>query len=1141
MDMKRMLLPLSLAAALAGLADGPFAPDERIVCLGDSITHGGHYYGYLQLMQCLRHPGSGVRFLNCGISGDTTAGAIKRWDWDVLAKRPSRVFMMFGMNDVGSSNWRDFSPDAQTLAARAAALGRYGTNLVELARLARAAGTPLTVVTPSPYDQYGDVAAVNNAACNDPGLASCAEAGRELARAQNLPIVDLHAGLTPIWRAHPERRLSGTDRVHPGKVGHLLMASRFWEAFGETNAIASVRVAARNDAATYRHEPAALPFPLVDEWREADEIVPLSDRFNRETFAVTGLSEGLYTLAADGEPLGTFSSGDLAAGVNLALLETPGQKRARLAYARMGDARATAARLRGLVAMEIRARARGADVTDYAATTNALLAWVEELAARKNKYLAYYSGQVKAYVQGKPDEEGMRRRLEEAYAAMEALAKPVAYTLTVTRARNVIHVDSETGDDRADGSPGHPLRTISAARDAVRRIRREGRFPKRGFIVEVSGRFAWTDDAPCFELTDEDSGESAEAPVVYRASRRGATIEGALRVALASFVPYKGDILCADLGSRGIRPLPALPRQFHDWPGTELFADGCALRLARWPNEGWALTDKILDRGVGELDPKMGERRYGVRGGTFTYTEDDPGRWNVADGIYMLGYWGRDWASETLRVAKIDPVARAVTTEGVHRYGMGTSVDFESYNRRYFAYNFLDALDAPGEWYLDHRTMRLYLIPPAELRDAVSIALRKAPLVSLKNVRHVRIEGFSLGRTRGPAVLAEGAEGVVLRGLSVRDCSQNGLVFTGGENCTIADCRVGGIGSTGIWIDAGDRRSLTPCNHRVTDTEVHHCGRLSRIRGHGIDVHGCGVRIDHCYVHDMPYIAVKYYGNDHLIEFNEIECAMMESADGGGIYTGRDWGSQGSVVRYNYLHDFGQAGVRLRASQGIAPEYEPLKDHVVVMGVYLDDCDSGDTVAHNLFVRTGRALFVGGGRDNKMRGNLVVDSKSAAHCDIRGVRRAKPGSGVADGWDLLAKLRDLGWQEGVWAKRYPWLVDVMENRPLYPVGTEFTDNVAVNCTDCFNVEPEMCDTVVNTVVLRGNVSFGERGAAVDRALFSEPWQPGYGKIDFRRQAEVERASADPRTLQDTAAFREACPGFIRIPLEEVGPSWRRGR
>ena len=31
MDMKRMLLPLSLAAALAGLADGPFAPGERIV------------------------------------------------------------------------------------------------------------------------------------------------------------------------------------------------------------------------------------------------------------------------------------------------------------------------------------------------------------------------------------------------------------------------------------------------------------------------------------------------------------------------------------------------------------------------------------------------------------------------------------------------------------------------------------------------------------------------------------------------------------------------------------------------------------------------------------------------------------------------------------------------------------------------------------------------------------------------------------------------------------------------------------------------------------------------------------------------------------------------------------------------------
>ena len=1137
--MKRLLLMvLSLVGAVC-FADIPFAAGERIACFGDSITRGGFYYGYLQLMQCLRHPGSGVRFLNFGISGDTASGARSRCEWDVLASRPDHVLLMFGMNDVNRSCWRDFSPDESTRRARADALRRYETNLVELVRSIRDAGKGVTLVTSSPYDQYGDYDAENFAACNEPGLASCAAIVRDVARTQNLPVVDLHAGLTPVWRAHPEIRFNGSDRVHPGSLGHVLIASRFWEAFGETNRISVLRVTAKDGMATCRYEPKALPFPMVDEWREADELVPLTDRFNREDFSVTGLSDGLYTLSADDVALGTFSARELENGVNLARLDTPGQRQARRVYACMTELVSIAGKLRCLVAMEIRSREKGADVADFAATTNVLSHWVAELKASKNKWATYWSNQVDDYIREKADEPKLRQRLEAAYANMERLARPVDYVLTVRPAGNVLYVDADTGDDAAMGTRENPLRTLTAARNRIRALKRGGSFPRQGFVVEVSGHFAWTDDLPRFDLTDEDGGLSADAPVVYRASVRGATIDGAVQLRLGDFVRRKDGVFSVDLRERGFRPLPPLPRQFHDWPGVELFADGRALPIARWPNEGWALTDKIVDRGVGEMDPKMGERQYGVRGGSFTYTGDAPGTWNVDKGVYMLGYWGRDWASETLRVAKIDPVSKTVTTEGVHRYGIGTPVNYESYNRRYYAYNFLEAIDAPGEWYLDHETMTLCLLPPEDLKGNLLLAIREAPLVNLAGVRHVRIEGFALGRTRGPAVLVAGCEDVRLGGLSICECSRNGIVVEGGRNCTVAACHVGNVGSTGVRVEGGDRRTLVPCGHRVTESEVHHCGRLARISGHGIDVHGCGVRVDHCYFHDFPYIAINYRGNDHRIEFNEVECAMMESADGGGIYTGRDWGSQGTVVRCNYLHDFGQDGVALRQSQGIAPEYEPHKEHVVVMGVYLDDCDSGDIVAHNLFVRTGTALFVGGGRDNKMRDNLVIDSQAAAHCDIRGVRRAKPGLGVRDGWDLLEKLRELDWQGAVWAKRYPWLVNVMENRPLYPVGTEFKGNVAVNCRDFLFVEPEECDTVVNTVALHGNLAFGEAGRDFDLKLFHEPWQPGFGKIGFRRQAEVEKAATDPRTLQDAVAFRTACPGFIRIPIEDVGPSWRR--
>jgi len=93
-----------------------------------------------------------------------------------------------------------------------------------------------------------------------------------------------------------------------------------------------------------------------------------------------------------------------------------------------------------------------------------------------------------------------------------------------------------------------------------------------------------------------------------------------------------------------------------------------------------------------------------------------------------------------------------------------------------------------------------------------------------------------------------------------------------------------------------------------------------------------------------------------------------ETGDVGALYTGRDWGSVGNVIRYNFIHHTG--GVRGWS-----------------MGVYLDDCDNGDTIYGNAFYRVTRAAFIGGGRYNRVENNLFVDCSPAVHVDARGKSR----------------------------------------------------------------------------------------------------------------------------------------------------------
>ena len=100
--MKVSLLALALLAPLAPAQKRPeLERGDRVVFLGDSITHAGHYVEPIESMLWCTFPELELEFFNAGVSGDVAAQAAERLDAEVICHDPDLVFVLLGMNDAG--------------------------------------------------------------------------------------------------------------------------------------------------------------------------------------------------------------------------------------------------------------------------------------------------------------------------------------------------------------------------------------------------------------------------------------------------------------------------------------------------------------------------------------------------------------------------------------------------------------------------------------------------------------------------------------------------------------------------------------------------------------------------------------------------------------------------------------------------------------------------------------------------------------------------------------------------------------------------------------------------------------------------------------------------------------------------------
>lgn len=648
------------------------------------------------------------------------------------------------------------------------------------------------------------------------------------------------------------------------------------------------------------------------------------------------------------------------------------------------------------------------------------------------------------------------------------------------------------GNDAGPGSESDPFATIVKARDAVRELRRGA--ADVAATVWIKGGIYRLDST--LVLDRRDSG-TATAPVVYRAwGDDEVRIVGGtqLPVSAASAVTdpdilkqlggadASKHVVVFDLSLLGMTNYGRLRKHGHGLPVVtapiELFFNQQAMTLAQYPNQGSMKIGKVIDPGS---VPRFGDDSN--RGGVFEYTDRRHERWVGLDDVWLQGTFMWGYADDMIRVESIDTLSRQVKLTTPHMYGIGTGAPY----RQYVALNILSELDSPGEWYLDRVSGKLYFWPPGPLDGSeIFVSILEAPLVKLMNVSYVTIRDWTVEFGRGMGIYMEGGEHDMIAGCTVRNVGTTGILMgrgarrTGpkttpedyqgeevsgeigtlinqlynyttwnrgaGHDHTIRSCDVYNTGAGGIFLSGGDRSTLEPGNSTVENCRTWNNQRRNKFLWAGINVDGVGNRVAHNEVFDSDYQGIMVHGNDHVFEYNDVHDIGMDSDDTSPWYMGRDPSARGNVVRYNYFHDIGR------------PDR-------MGMGVYLDDGTCGTTVYGNVFKRVASygTVYSNSGSDNVVTNNIFIDGFGPAfHIKSMWFTWGKRLISYYFGDKGIFRhrlLEVLDIRKPPYSTRYPKLADYMDlmddgvtHKGMIPRRNVFARNLVVNYEEVLRLD-----------------------------------------------------------------------------------------
>jgi hypothetical protein len=539
------------------------------------------------------------------------------------------------------------------------------------------------------------------------------------------------------------------------------------------------------------------------------------------------------------------------------------------------------------------------------------------------------------------------------------------------------------GADTAAGTAAAPFATLARARDAIRSLKREGRGLPGPVTVLVRGGVYPLEQA--LQFTPEDSG-TATTPITYQAYpgerpvlSGGRTVGGWRRYderLWVAEVPWAKELT---------------------GPLCQLFVNGVRRPRARTPNAGEYLYSRRL-----LLTPDEYPQCLGLVA--------EPGAlrpWaNPDEAVICLFH---NWVNSYNRVKQAD------WERGRFTFARPAGIFFLGPQVRYYVENTFDALDQPGEWFLDRSKAALFYFPVEgeDMSRVEVIAPRlRQTLVSVRGeldlglyVEYLVFRGLSFQHAdadlapdyvhsvQGANTQRGAFAATAMRHSLIEDCEFTRLgehaVFLR-EACawnTVRRCHVHDVGGGGVYLSEG--APATPAEriltlHNTVDSNFIHDGGLIFRAACGVFLGGSASynEITHNEICDLSWMGVHAgwswtgkapaYTHHNTIAYNHIHhIGNGVLNDIGGIYTLGV--SPGTVLHHNQIHDISR--------------FEQGKLGYGGWGIYLDAGSSEIRVEDNVVYNT---------RDGGLHvhnygypyGNLVVNNIFAYAQDGQLIRNA---------------------------------------------------------------------------------------------------------------------------------------------------------
>ncbi len=513
----------------------------------------------------------------------------------------------------------------------------------------------------------------------------------------------------------------------------------------------------------------------------------------------------------------------------------------------------------------------------------------------------------------------------------------------------------EASADRRDG----PFASLQVALQAVRALSPEEKKSAGGVHILLRGGVYELQEPVV--LGPEDSGVAADQPVVI-ANYPGekSVLSGGRRITGWERVD----------GRPGVWRVVVPGIQDGRWYFRQLFVNGQRAQRARTPNDGYF-------RIQGE-SPQDKPVKLKFAPGDIRREWADQGDVEV---IALLA-----WADIRMQIRSVDEAGQVATLSGDPRPSN------KEKNARYFIENTPDALDAPGEWYLDRESgvLTYWALPGQDLTASEVVAPRLEELMRFQGdlsgerpVAHVVLRGVTFSHTDwtlGENGYADTQAAIAtpgdIRGEGMEDCVIEDCVFShlagyaielgrGCKRVRIVGNEMLDLGAGGVRLgEPAIRESAFEANHGhvVSDNHMHAMGRVYPPAVGVFVLQSGGNRITHNHIHDLFYTAISVGWNwgyretpcrENVVEFNHLHhIGQGKLSDMGAVYT---LGIQkGTVIRNNIIHDvdaFTYGG----------------------WGLYPDEGSTDILWENNVVYRTKSAGFHQHyGRDNLVRNNIFA-------------------------------------------------------------------------------------------------------------------------------------------------------------------------